>query len=102
MGGLCGPEDGGFAGLPHIRSLRLSGQQQRVRVSVGRVVDDIAHKGGHGGEEQGRVEVPAPQQPRNGIVELLEETRHVGEGERGERSMFEASSRARRRRVGTS
>jgi hypothetical protein len=77
MGRLSRAEDGRLAWLPHIGSLCLSGKQERVRVSIGRVVDGVANEGHNAGEDQGRVDVPARQQVRNSTVELVEETRHV-------------------------
>jgi hypothetical protein len=76
MGRLGRAEDCRLAWLPHIGSLRLSGKKERVRVSIGGVVNDIANKSHDAGEDQGRVNVPTRQQVRNDTVELVEKTRH--------------------------
>jgi len=72
MGSFGRPEDGRLARLPHVRSLRLSRQKQRVRVCVGRVVEDPAHEAQDGDGEERRVQVPAGEEVGNGAIQLLE------------------------------
>jgi hypothetical protein len=72
MRSLGRPEDGRLARLPHIRSLGLSREQQRVSVGISGVVYDPAEKAENAEGDEGRVHVPACQKLGNGAVQLVE------------------------------
>jgi hypothetical protein len=59
MGRLGRSEDGRLSWLAHVRGLRLPCKQQRVRVGIGGVEDDPAHKAQKGKGDEGGVDVPA-------------------------------------------
>jgi hypothetical protein len=59
MGGFRVAEDGRLARLPHIRSLCLPREQQRVRVGIGTVEDDPAEEADDAEGDEGGVDVPA-------------------------------------------
>lgn len=77
MGRLGRPEDGRLSRLPHVRGLRLAGEQQRVRVSIGVVGQHPADEAQDADEEHGREGIPAVEQVGDGPVQLLQESRHV-------------------------
>jgi hypothetical protein len=81
MGRLGRPEDGRLARLAHVRRLRLSRQQQRVRVGIGGVVDDPAQVADDAEGDDGSVCIPALEERGNGAVQLLEEACHAANKE---------------------
>jgi len=76
MGSLGRPEDGRLAWLAYVRGLCLAGQQERVRVSIGRIVEDKGDIGGEHGGKKRRVAVPAGEEVGEGTVELVEKAGH--------------------------
>jgi hypothetical protein len=77
MRGFRVAEDGRLSRLPHIRSLCLSCEQQRVRVGIGTVEDDPGQEADDAEGDEGGVDVPPRQEVGDGPVELIEESRHV-------------------------
>lgn len=72
--------DGRLARLPHIGSLGLPGQQQRVCVRVLGVVDDPADEASEGDNEKRRVSIVPSEELGNGAVKLLDKARHGAQG----------------------
>ena len=78
MGRLGRPEDGRLAGVPHIGSLCLACEQQRVRVGVSVVVDDPAQEADDGQGDEGGVAIPVGHEAGDGAVDLFYESGHGG------------------------
>jgi hypothetical protein len=71
------PEDSRLSLLPHIGSLRLSREQQWVRISIGAVEDSPGQEADDAEGDEGGVDVPSRQKFGDGPVELIEESRHA-------------------------
>ena len=64
-------EDSRLSRLPDIRSYCLSGEQQRVCVGIGAVVDDPGQEADDGEGDEGADEVPAREDLPDSLIKLL-------------------------------
>lgn len=71
MRSFGGAEDSRLSRLPDIRSYRLSGEQQRVCVGIGAVVDDPGQEADDGEGDEGADKVPPCEDLPDGLIKLL-------------------------------